>query len=55
MTKEEIQKRLTEVDALLRKRAIFLACLCTPYDMDKEYVALVAEEKELEEELRKLV
>ena len=48
----EIKERLIELDKLMWARAVTLAYLLKSYDMDEEYSALLAEEKELEELLK---
>ena len=49
MTKEQIEKRLRELDQLLWQRARFLAARCIPYDMDDKYQDMLKEERELKE------
>lgn len=42
---EQIKECLAELDEELWARARYLAAMCTPYDMDEDYVRMLKEEK----------
>jgi DNA repair exonuclease SbcCD ATPase subunit len=52
---EQIDARLDELDLLLWAKNRKLSAACIPYDMDKEWAALDAEEKRLKEEKEELL